>query len=361
VGYYTQEGTKMKRALPLLLILVFLVINGSSVSALTTGTNPPLDPSVPEGSVIDFTLIITDIHGTSLQIITDLEQDGTTPIFDTSNLGQYEVSLRGNTLEIKLKTGQSWPNSLEIHIHGKIPQGIQVKTIMTPSNKRLQLKFFDLGEHIYYRVTDGVDSESKNFVIIHPQLERVNNIIQNNITDENAKRIAEEYIELGLIDYVENDLIPLFVKYDAQTWQQMSDKINKLEALVSELNQTLKELNQTVKSQEATIQKQRQEISSLSAKVTELNQTNAQLKEELEKTMTERTNYKKKSSTMTIVSGVLLIIAIIAGVGGYSSGKKSGYQEGYKRGRSTGREEGWREGYDAGYNAGLEACKNTSI
>ena len=56
-------------------------------------------------------------------------------------------------------------------------------------------------------------------------------IINNNITDPKAKQIAKEYIDLGLIDFVQNDLLPPFIKYDPKTFEEMSNKIQELENL----------------------------------------------------------------------------------------------------------------------------------
>jgi hypothetical protein len=46
------------------LFVVFSLVLSNPVSALTTSTNPELPNQIEEKKVVDFTLVITDIHGT---------------------------------------------------------------------------------------------------------------------------------------------------------------------------------------------------------------------------------------------------------------------------------------------------------
>ncbi|WP_297509105.1 hypothetical protein [Thermococcus sp.] len=346
----------MKRRL--VAIVVFFVALGlllSPVSALTTSTNPELPSQIEEKKVVDFTLVITDIHGTKLTIITDLKQDGATPIFDTSNLGNFDVKLQGNKIEISPKSG-SFPSVVEVHIHGVVPEGITTKVVQTPTNQRLSLKFFDLGEHIYYRVTDGYDSESKNFVIIHPQLEKVNSIIENNVTDPKAKAIAKEYIDLGLIDFVENDLLPLFVKYDPQTIENLQNKISELQALVEQLNSTLKEkdkkisnLQEQVKSLSDENGKLKSENENLNQRVSDLEKKVKDLQAQLEEANRLKASAQKSAKNYLIATVVLVILVGVVGFAGYRSGKSTGVREAKSKWYKKGYDEGYRRGEEHGY------------
>jgi len=349
-------------------IVAFLVAFSvllSPVSALTTTTNPQLPSQIKENTVVDFTLIITDIQGQTITIITDLKQDGSTPIFDTSNLGDYQVTLGGNWIKISPKPGQSFPDTLEIHIHGVVPEGVTTKVVYTPTNQKLVLKFFDLGEHIYYRVSDGVDSESKNFVIIHPQLEQVLNIIDNNVTDPKAKQIAKEYIDLGLIDYVQNDLLPLFVKYDPQTIERMNTTIQELESLVAQLNETvaqqmklLEEKNATIKDLTAQVSALQAENGKLKTQVSTLQEKVKTLEVELNQTAKQRDDAKSAAKNFQIATGVLALLVVVAGFIAYRSGKSSGFKEGFSQGKREGYDEGYRKGEENGYRECEEEYKS---
>jgi len=330
------------------------------VNALTTTTNPSLPDKVQEKTVVDFILVINDIRGDTLTIITDLKQDGSTPIFDTSNLGDYQISLGGNWIKITPKPGHSFPGTLEVHIHGVVPEGITTKVIYTPNNQKLVLKFFDLGEHIYYRVSDGVDSESKNFVIIHPQLETVLTAIDSNVTDPNAREIAKRYIDLGLIDFVQNDLLPLFVKYDPQTFEQMQEKIEELESLVAQLNETVTKQKKLIEEKDSTINDLESQVSNLQAENDKLKeevstlQTKVKaLEAQLNETSRQRDEAKGTAKNFKIATGVLVLLVLVAGVLAYRSGKSSGYKEGFSRGKKKGYEEGYRLGEERGY----ERCR----
>lgn len=340
----------------------------SPVSALTTTTNPQLPSEIKENSVVDFTLIITDIQGQTLTILTDLKQDGSTPIFDTSNLGDYQITLGGNWIKISPKPGQTFPDTLEIHIHGVVPEGVTTKVIYTPTNQKLVLKFFDLGEHIYYRVSDGIDSESKNFVIIHPQLEEVMNIINNNVTDPKAKQIAKEYIDLGLIDFVQNDLLPLFVKYDPQTFEEMSIKIQELENLVAQLNETaaqqqklLEEKNSTIKDLSAQVSALQAENSKLKTQVSTLEEKVKTLEAQLNQTAKQRDDAKSRAKNFQIATAVLGLLVVIAGAVAYRSGKSSGFKAGFSQGRKRGYDEGYRKGEERGYERCMRECQSRNL
>jgi len=354
----------------LVAIVVFFVALGlvlSPVSALTTSTNPELPSQIEEKKVVDFTLVITDIHGTKLTIITDLKPDGTTPIFDTSNLGNFNVKLEDNKIEISPKSG-SFPSTVEIHIHGVIPEGITTKVVQTPTNKKLVLKFFDLGEHIYYRVSDGYNSESKNFVIIHPQLERVLSIIENNVTDPDAKAIAKEYIDLGLIDFVEKDFLPLFVKYDPKTVESLKHRISELEAQVAQLNETLKEKESRIASLTSENDKFKKENENLKSENENLNQQVSSLKEkvnslqaQLEEANTAKAKAQKSAKNFQIVTIVLVLLVGIAGFAGYRSGKSAGVREAKSKWYKKGYEEGYRKGEEHGYERGRRECSSMGL
>ncbi|WP_461865905.1 hypothetical protein [Thermococcus sp.] len=365
-----------KTASVLSVVFSALILLSMPVYALTTSTTPSLPPQKVEGATVDFSLTITDIEGDCIVVETDLDKDGNAPIFDITGLTGYQITLH----ERDIRICGNLPSALKIPIHGKIPKGIIIQNVQIQGGKVLKLKFFDLSQHVYYRVKDIKDdtvlnSAAETFTIIHPQLEDAKKQIEENIKDSDAKRIAEEYIDLGLFDYVYNDLLPLFSKYDPANISRLQGRINDLESLVSELNQTIQEQEKTIQTENATIQEQenkiktlenenaqlKNDVSNLNSQITQLK---SQLKEKDDKiAKLEKSNkeYQNKAKNMQIVAIVLFVLILIVGFVGYNTGKKTGYNTGFREGKEKGYSQGYRKGKEDGYQQGLDECHGIKI
>lgn len=339
------------------MLLVFLVVGFilKPVTAVNASTNPPLPDRIEEKEIVDFELVVTDINGNCILIETDLEKDGTQKIFDDANLGGYEITYGQDGKS--LKVCGNLPSKLVIPMHGRIPEGIDRKTIMLPTGENLYLKFFDLGQKSYYRVKDMqdstvIDTTSKSFTIIHSQLEDVLNTINSNITDPDAKKVAEEYINLGLIDYVQRDLIPLFTKYDPDRVSYLEQKVSELESLVKKLNSTVISQESKISELEAENSKLKSQISSLNSEISSLKNKNSELENQVSELSEERDSYKGSAKTFQTVSIVLVVLLLAGSFLAYRTGHKSGYKEGYRKGHS----EGEKKGYSRGKRDGYEEC-----
>ncbi|NJE05348.1 hypothetical protein E3E36_04170 [Thermococcus sp. M36] len=342
-----------KRFLSLILVVFIAGFLINPVAAVTSSTDPELPDSIEENKVVDFSLTITDIRGSCVLIETDLEKDGGTPIFDVTDLTGYTLGSDGKSLKIC----NNLPSKLVIPIHGRIPEGITRKTVLLPTGESLYLKFFDQGQKSYYRVKDlsgntVIDTTSKSFTIIHPQLEDIMRIIDTNITDPNARGVAKKYISLGLIDYVYGDLIPIFVKYDPGRVANLEQRVSKLQSLTDELNSTIKDQSATLSSLEAENSRLKSQTSDLESKVSELQNENSDLKGQIEALTQERDEYRKSAGTFKTVSILLFVVLLAGSFFAYRTGRQSGYKEGYRKGY----DEGKREGYNRGKRDGYEQC-----
>ncbi|WP_456396348.1 hypothetical protein [Thermococcus sp.] len=365
-----------KIAIVLSVVLSAIILLSTPAYALTASTSPSLPDQKLEGATVDFSLTITDIKGNCIIIETDLDKDGNTPIFDITGLTGYQLTIHEKDIEIC----NNLPSSLTLSIHGRIPKGITTQDVQVQGGKILKLKFFDLGQHIYYRVKDVMDgsvlsSDAKTFTIIHPQLEDARKKIEENIKDPDARRIAEQYIDLGLFDYVYNDLLPLFSKYDPENISRLQNRINELEALVAQLNQTIKKQGQIIQEQNATISQQEGKISQLKGENANLKNENSNLKSQIaslnsqisekDKKISEmdeaRMEYAHKAKNMQIAAVVLFILMLVVGFVGYSTGKKAGYSTGFREGKEKGYSQGYRKGKEDGYQQGLDECQGIKI
>lgn len=348
-----------------LLVSVVILIVGIGLKpakAINTSTEPSLPDSLEEKQIVDFQLTITDIQGDCILIETDLDKDGSTPIFDTTSLTEYQITVKGKSLEIC----GTFPTKLTVPIHGKIPEGIDRQTLTLPNGQTLYLKFFDTGQKNYYRVKDVkgnniIDSTSKSFTIVHPQLEEVKKVTEANITDPNAKQIIVEYVELGLIDYVQKDLIPLFVRYDPDRINTLENKVLELENLVKELNTTVVKQKDTIASLQRENDKLKNENSGLKSQVSELQAKVSELESQVSLLTQENESYQG-STRMFKMTTIVLAVLLIGGVFfAHTTGRKSGYKEGHRKGYSEGKREGYergkQDGYREGYEDGVNECR----